>query len=110
MKKLIICLLMFMSANAFAAKPNIIEVGKEMVRSELKDPDSAKFRNLTAYTNKKEGKWMVCGEVNAKNAMGGYHGYMLFIASEGGAAIDNSHDVVFSKMFKEIYKSNCRDY
>ncbi len=45
----------------------------KMVR-ELKDPDSAKFRD------EKLSRDALCGEVNAKNSMGGYTGYKRFIA------------------------------
>ena len=44
----------------------------------LKDPDSAKFRNVrfVKYNN----QIVVCGEVNAKNSYGGYVGFSEFIS------------------------------
>lgn len=49
---------------------------KTAVATALTDPDSAKFKNLRST------KWalgdFVCGEVNAKNKMGGYSGYEGF--------------------------------
>lgn len=41
----------------------------------MKDPDSATFRRLTSSPDAS----IVCGEVNAKNSMGGYVGYRKFI-------------------------------
>jgi len=49
----------------------------EATRSFL-DPDSANFRNLLVTVDK-SGRTL-CGEVNAKNRMGGYVGYRRFIA------------------------------
>lgn len=46
-----------------------------IVLDRLKDPESARFRNERAL----EGGERVCGEVNAKNAMGGYVGYSAFV-------------------------------
>ncbi|MBP5790611.1 MAG: hypothetical protein J6W29_10330 [Neisseriaceae bacterium] len=43
---------------------------REWVKSNLKDPSSAQFRNQVEF----------CGEVNAKNAFGGYTGFKKFIA------------------------------
>ncbi len=50
------------------------------VKSRLKDPESAKFAEVQLSANKK----VLCGKVNAKNSMGGYTGYELFIATEDG--------------------------
>lgn len=45
----------------------------KMVRA-LKDPDSAKFRDEILHRD------ALCGEVNAKNSVGGYTGYRRFVA------------------------------
>jgi hypothetical protein len=44
----------------------------------LKDPDSAKFRNMRFV--KYNGRTVVCGEVNSKNSYGGYVGFENFVA------------------------------
>lgn len=49
---------------------------REMVRAELVDPESAQFRNLHTKGDK------ICGEVNAKNGMGGYVGFVPFVVSK----------------------------
>ncbi|MFC0666264.1 hypothetical protein ACFSKY_00215 [Azotobacter chroococcum] len=54
-------------------------------RSELKrklyDGDSAQFRNEQVY--RVDGITTVCGEVNAKNRMGGYTGFQPFAVAAG---------------------------
>lgn len=50
----------------------MIEQAKAAVSKDLKDPSSAQFRNF-----KIEGG-QLCGEVNAKNSMGGYAGFQRF--------------------------------
>jgi len=52
----------------------------------LVDPDSARIRGL--YFRKLGGRQYMCGEVNARNRMGGYTGYKLFYV--------DSYRVVFS--------------
>jgi hypothetical protein len=49
---------------------------KKAVKYALKDPDSAKFRNITKSL--KEGD-VVCGEVNARTTEGGYSGFHSFV-------------------------------
>lgn len=63
-----------------------IEKAKEAVADKLRDPGSAQFRNvkegdLTSNLNP------VCGEVNGKNAFGGYTGYQRFITNNEGRII-----------------------
>jgi hypothetical protein len=45
---------------------------QEKVRDLMRDPESARFRNLRRVGQ------TLCGEINAKNAMGGYVGYRHF--------------------------------
>jgi hypothetical protein len=58
------------------------------IRGKLKDPDSAQFRNIrVAFIERRRGSGatsdfdeeIVCGEVNAKNAFGGYIGFSPFV-------------------------------
>jgi hypothetical protein len=55
---------------------------KSEMASTLKDPDSVKFRGLTAYklyeTSSSKAD-VLCGEVNAKNSYGGYSGFKRFV-------------------------------
>ena len=66
--------------------PNITEAvlisrAQRGVRDMLRDPDSAKFRNvrLSRGMNDVSGP-VVCGEVNARNGFGGYTGYGRFFS------------------------------
>ena len=57
-----------------------VETGKDAVRAKLKDPESARFRNV--FFNRGEDDIPVaCGEVNAKNSFGGYQGHQHFISA-----------------------------
>lgn len=82
--------------NAHAA--DIAQAGKLAVREQLKDPDSARFRNTTvsgvAY----------CGEVNAKNSYGGYVGFKRFIAI-GSAVLMEPADG--SPAFESFWRESC---
>jgi hypothetical protein len=48
--------------------------GRKAVQNYLKDPESAKFRDLQVNGV------TLCGEVNARNTFGGYTGFQKFIA------------------------------
>lgn len=50
--------------------------GQSWVRDSLNDPDSAHFRSLRF--NQHQGRWYLCGEVNARNRMGGLVGFTGF--------------------------------
>ena len=68
-----------MSAGAYAAdltpaQQAMVERGKDVVSRSLKDPSSAQWRGLYIRGI------MLCGEVNAKNAYGGYVGFRRFYA------------------------------
>lgn len=67
-------------------KANRIRVTKALqaaiedgARSSLKDPDSAKFKDIIAFKTKTS-SIAACGFVNAKNSYGGYVGYTPFRA------------------------------
>lgn len=53
---------------------------KQMVLSMLVDPDSAKFQDVS---NERKAD-ASCGAVNSKNRMGGYTGFIKFIAFKDG--------------------------
>ena len=60
------------------------------VKTLLNDPESASFRNLRDLTH--YSKSIVCGEVNAKNKLGGYTGFTKFIVISNQALISNEND------------------
>lgn len=54
-------------------------VCEKSVKQQLKDPDSAQFREETARPDTPLGlKWLVTGEVNARNSFGGMVGFTAF--------------------------------
>jgi len=57
-----------------------IEKGKEAVRSKLKDPNSAQFKNVYFHRGA-DGIPVSCGEVNSKNSFGGYTGFQKFVSA-----------------------------
>jgi hypothetical protein len=50
---------------------------KKVAANALRDPSSAQFRNVKAVTNDLGAA--VCGEINGKNAFGGYAGFQDFV-------------------------------
>jgi hypothetical protein len=88
------------AAKAAPAEDPIIAAAKAATIKLLRDPDSAKFSNLKAKTAS-DGAKGVCGEVNAKNAMGGMSGPQLLVydgkiarvmVSDAGAGNPTSFD------------------
>jgi len=83
-----------------------IKMAKETVASELRDPDSAQFRNIIESKENEWGVVTVCGEVNGKNAYGGYVGYQRFVNSPP------SNRVYMEKSwltFDDLWDSSCID-
>lgn len=73
-------------AGQSAPKPPALRIIKAAIAENLKDPESARFRNIERV-DRPDGSidGMYCGEVNAKNSYGGYIGYLPFmIAILGG--------------------------
>jgi len=51
---------------------------EQAIKDTLKDPDSAKFRGIVLKEK------VICGQVNAKNAMGGYTCFATFMVARAG--------------------------
>lgn len=66
----------------FAQDSNLILLTKENVQRQLKDPQSAQFRDVKIVINTLS-QQTVCGEVNAKNSYGGYTGFKPFYTTDG---------------------------
>ncbi len=63
-------------------KPDPFQEMKAAVAAQMVDPGSATFQALT----EKIPDFAYCGEVNAKNRMGGYVGYRKFFAQRGASS------------------------
>ena len=61
------------SSSSASVDASMEEQAKKAVLNGLKDPGSAQFKNVRQV---RPGQF--CGEVNAKNAMGGYVGFKQF--------------------------------
>lgn len=98
----------------------IIQLAQEEVKLNLKDPDSAQFRNvvLKEDTTKPENidkniglQPNVCGEVNAKNSMGGYVGFkpfLVYVQIKNDEIIIGGVDVDGNKYYK-AFEQHCLD-
>ena len=91
---------------------------QQRVMDVLKDPDSAKFRGVKFFRRSGAG----CGEVNAKNSMGGYVGYTWFVAFKDGevrlepreasatASVEELVDAAAKRRgFLMLVEANCTD-
>lgn len=85
-------------------KADLIARAKIAAAAGLKDPDSAKFRNLLAYPDKK----LVCGEINGKNSFGAYSGFSDFYYHNGYAMIAD-HDSIFRARLDELCMGALKD-
>lgn len=79
-------------AGVFGWRAYLVHELRKPVLAELNDPDSAKFRNewlASGWSVWSVKHGILCGEVNAKNRMGGYVGYVKFSTLDGMADIAN---------------------
>lgn len=77
---------------------------EEQIRAQLKDPESAKFREERIYPGPAGGPSTLCGEINARNSMGGYVGFRRFIAYGTAFAIieDEEGEITFHRAWKAM--------
>lgn len=77
---------------------------EEAVKAGLKDPDSAKFGEISQAEGPK-GKY-ACATVNARNSMGGYTGdsqmYLLHDETEGWVVVDDLDTITHEKCKENI--------
>ena len=109
------------------------EATEMQVKERLKDPFSAKFRNVEFYGTYIDigggekipaRSYTLCGEVNSKNSFGGYVGYARFISTRtydstkkthfGRASLeeidpDSYHFKVLQKDFDKRVADECKD-
>ena len=106
MRGLLFGMVLAMAVGAARADPaptpspsDLEKLAEKAVSDTLTDPDSAKFRaeGVAASAWLKHGAfgrridgpaWVVCGQFNSKNRMGGYNGYAwFFVAMKDGAVL-----------------------
>lgn len=82
MRGMYLCALLVVSVGATAATPvdsrpasqSELAMLKTALEGQLKDPYSAKFRNVKVGPKSPAGMYTACGMVNAKNSYGAYAG------------------------------------
>ena len=75
---------------------------EDRVRAQLKDPDSARFRNTRTYHG--GGVPVACGEVNSKNSFGGMGGFQRFVAAGDIIALDEQVEGGLQKLWIQFCK------
>lgn len=80
------------------------ELGKKNISSVLKDPESARFRNVYFSAGIADGKRVpvTCGEVNAKNMLGGYSGFQRFISASAAISVLETQVQGFDTLWLEL--------
>lgn len=74
---------------------------KRALRAELKDPESAQFKDVYAnYTE--EYDVVACGRVNAKNGFGGYTGFKRFVSSGKSVILEGRDNIA------QAWREACR--
>lgn len=86
-----------------------VEFGKVAVQRQLRDPSSANFGKVNAYADRKyktKSVTVVCGEVNAKNAFGGYTGMkqFVYVVEPSVTALDSDGD---NSRFVDLWNALC---
>lgn len=86
-----------------------VKQAKEAVANQLRDPESAQFRNMTETRKTsllEHGVVTVCGEVNGKNAYGGYVGFQRFVSrpSVGVVYMENTWST-----FDSVWSRHCSE-
>lgn len=79
--KIIGTCLILLGISGFAYSQAAPKVNENLLRKEmtqLKDPESAQFRDVKFKNAGDPESWHMCGYVNAKNAFGGYVGFTRF--------------------------------
>lgn len=85
-----------------ATQAELLERAKALVAYDLKDPESARFRNLQVF-HTSTGARAVCGEFNAKNSYGAYTGYKKFAAAK--SVVFTSEDTTWSVLYPALCKT-----
>jgi hypothetical protein len=83
-------------------RARVIAAGEELARASVDDPESARFRRSFVST-----KWSVpatCGEINHRNAAGGYAGFQRFVAA-GPVAL--REDEMSAAQFRRLWSVMC---
>lgn len=101
---IVVCAMGLACNTAVGAGPTDINeikyqrLAREFVTDNLKDPDSAQFKNQNG----------LCGEVNSKNSLGGYVGFQRFIAGRSDFVVFENDRNLARGAFDEVWAQFCR--
>lgn len=79
-------------------------LSERSVKGVLVDPGSAEFRGF--FPGEAGGYSIACGEVNAKNSLGGYTGFSRYVSAGGDTATIEG----VSDEFQEVWMEFCEPY
>lgn len=94
------------------AESLVDQAGKALLDG-LNDPASARYRGVFVHTTIGDDSLplhRVCGEVNAKNSMGGYTGWQPFVASTGFLSVGNQNDAEAARVCARPGHRDATDY
>lgn len=74
------------------ADASVVPRAKRAVARELKDPDSAQFKDVGYAFSEKTGN-VAYGWVNSKNGLGGYTGFQRFVANETTVLLEEREEI-----------------
>lgn len=94
-----------LAVEAGASDEAAIAEAKERVAREMRDPESAQFRDIKVLPGK-EGP-IICGQVNAKNAYGGYVGFNPFLVAGSSVMLGSDTDPDLRAMRLELISHIC---
>ncbi|SFB74040.1 hypothetical protein SAMN05216344_102162 [Polaromonas sp. OV174] len=98
-KRLVVaaCLFGVLFLTVFGYRAFIMHRLRSEVLAGLNDPQSAQFQGERLFSDWTPGGSAMCGEVNAKNRMGGYVGFRPFVALPGYASVETEFGEQFKK-------------
>ena len=110
MKAAIVLALLACSSAAFAQSPPKVreDLLRKAMETLLKDAESARFTEIRLKQTD-PGPWKICGQVNAKNSMGGYAGFTPFhgLALEGSGKQKGLITQFMAVSIGEVAEANC---
>ena len=83
----------------------LLDYAKDWLSNTLKDPSSARFERVYIAAGPRP---VVCGEVNAKNSLGGYTGLRRFYFS-GKSSINAIEDAKYDEVFINMHNRMCAE-
>ena len=98
---LIVAVITLATVFVYGWRYYLVHQHREAVLIQLKDPDSAKFKNERIEFGWTLKDSILCGEVNSKNGVGGYVGYKEFSASGDTMIVEIASDESQRKLVED---------